>query len=115
MQMDRSEYAAGEHQRLHETRYFQSENRAVGRFSCGSFTNWIVSLDGKYVLLATAATEPVLQRLRIADHHMDTITKLEKFTRVVNLGWTQLRVAPDGSPTFTRSLDSSEIYALTLK
>jgi hypothetical protein len=34
---------------------------------------------------------------------------------VVNHGWTQLRVAPDGSPTLTRSVDSSEIYALNVK
>ncbi len=81
----------------------------------GSFTNWINTPDRKYILLATAGAEPVLQRLRVADRHLETITTLKGFTRVVNLGWTQLRAAPDGSPTLTRSVDSSEIYALNVK
>ena len=84
-------------------------------FLVGSFTNWTNTLDRKYVVLATAGAEPVLQRLRVADRHLETITSLKGFTRVVNHGWTQLRVAPDGSPTLTRSVDSSEIYALNVK
>ena len=84
-------------------------------FLVGSFTNWTNTLDRKYLVLATAGAEPALQRLRVADRHLETITSLKGFTRVVNLGWTQLRVAPDGSPTLTRAVDSSEIYALNVK
>jgi eukaryotic-like serine/threonine-protein kinase len=83
-------------------------------FLVGSFANWTNTLDRKYVLLATAEAEPALQRLRIADRHLETITSLKGFARVVN-GWTQLRAAPDGSPTLTRAVDSSEIYALNVK
>jgi eukaryotic-like serine/threonine-protein kinase len=84
-------------------------------FLVGSFTNWINTPDRKYVLLATAGAEPALQRLRVADRHLETITNLKGFNRAVNLGWSQLRAAPDGSPTLTRAVDSSEIYALNVK
>ncbi len=84
-------------------------------FLAGSFTNWTNTLDRKYLVLATAGAEPVLQRLRVADRQLETIASLKGFTRVVNHGWTQLRVAPDGSPTLTHAVDSSEIYALNVK
>jgi hypothetical protein len=84
-------------------------------FLAGSFTNWTNTPDRKYLVLATAGADPVLQRLRLADRHLETITSLKGFTRVVNHAWTQLRVAPDGSPTLTRAVDSSEIYALNVK
>ncbi len=81
----------------------------------GNFANEINSPDGKYIYVATADTEPSLQRIRVADRHVETITSLKGFTRVMNFGWTQLRVAPDGSPTLTRSVDSQEIYALNVR
>jgi serine/threonine protein kinase len=93
-------------------------NRKTGKwtdFLTGSFSNWVVTHDGKYVVLATAGPEPILQRLRVADHHLETLTALKGFTRLANLSWTQLRVAADGSPIITRAADNSQIYALNVK
>jgi eukaryotic-like serine/threonine-protein kinase len=93
-------------------------NRKAGKwtdFLTGSFTNWVVTNDGKYVVVATAGPEPILQRLRVADHHLETLTALKGFTRLANLSWTQLRVAADGSPIITRAADNSQIYALNVK
>ena len=93
-------------------------NRKTGKwndFLTGSFSNWVVTQDGKYVVLATAGPEPILQRLRVADHHLETLTALKGFTRLANLSWTQLRVAADGSPIITRATDNSQIYALNVK
>jgi dipeptidyl aminopeptidase/acylaminoacyl peptidase len=77
--------------------------------------NLINSPDGKYVYLATAGADPGVVRIRVADRHLETITSLQDFVRVMNFGWTQLRVAPDGSPTLTRALDGPEIYALNVR
>jgi eukaryotic-like serine/threonine-protein kinase len=93
-------------------------NRKTGKWTdllTGAYSNWIATLDGKYVLLVTTGREPVLQRLRVADHHLETLTALKGFTRLPNLSWTQLRVAADGSPVITRAADNSEIYALNIK
>ena len=93
-------------------------NRTAGKwtdFLHGSFSNWVVTHDGKYVFLATAGPEPSLQRLRVADHHLETLTALKGFTRLANLSWTQLRVTADGSPIITRAVDNSQIYALNVK
>jgi dipeptidyl aminopeptidase/acylaminoacyl peptidase len=93
-------------------------NRKTGKwtdFLTGSFTNCVVTHDGKYVVLATAGPEPILQRLRVADHHLETLTALKGFTRLPHLSWTQLRVAADGSPIITRAADNSQIYALNVK
>jgi eukaryotic-like serine/threonine-protein kinase len=93
-------------------------NRKTGKwtdFLTGSFSNWVVTQDGKYVVLATAGPEPILQRLRVADHHLETLTALKGFTRLANLSWAQLRVAADGSPIITRAADNSQIYALNVK
>jgi hypothetical protein len=53
-------------------------------------------------------------RVRIADHHVETIVGLKDFHRVVNDGNTQINVAPDGSPIFTRDTGYQEIYALNI-
>ena len=93
-------------------------NRTAGKwtdFLHGSFSNWVVTHDGKYVFLATAGPEPSLQRLRVADHHLETLTALKGFTRLANLSWTQLRVTADGSPIITRAVDNPQIYALNVK
>ena len=81
----------------------------------GNFSNWINSPDGKYVYFATGGTEPSVRRIRVADHQIETITSLKDFVRVLNFGLTQLRVAPDGSPTLTRAMDTQEIYALSVR
>jgi hypothetical protein len=77
--------------------------------------NWINSPDAKYVYIAAGGAESRIQRVRVADHHIETITSLKDFTRVSNFGFPQLRVAPDGSPTLTRDVDPAQIYALNVR
>jgi hypothetical protein len=65
----------------------------------GDFVNWAVTRDGKYLIFTSGGTEPKLQRLRFADHQVETIDNLKDFRRVVDSaeGLTQLNVTPDGS------------------
>lgn len=84
-------------------------------FFAGTLVNWINSPDRKYVYIATGGREPIVQRIRIRDRRVETIVSLKDFGELSNFGWTQLRVAPDGSPTLTRALDTEEIYALQVR
>jgi Tol biopolymer transport system component len=84
-------------------------------FYSGSFVNWVHSPDRKYVYFATGGKESTIQRIRISDRQVETIVSLKDFSELANYGWTQLRVAPDGSPTLTRALDSQEIYSLQVR
>jgi DNA-binding beta-propeller fold protein YncE len=77
--------------------------------------NQVNSPDGKYVYFFVRGAEPTVQRVRVADHHVEVIASLKEFSRVLNFGWPQLRVAPDGSPTLTRDVDLGQIYALNVK
>ena len=77
--------------------------------------NWINSPDRKYAYVATGGTEPTIRRIRVSDRQVETIVSLKDFAELANYGWTQLRVAPDGSPTLTRALDTQEIYALQVR
>ena len=79
---------------------------------------WNLSPDRKYLYFTTGGAEPKAQRLRFSDHQVETITSLKDFRRVldsVEMGRTQINVAPDGSPVFTRDIGSQEIYALTVR
>ena len=49
----------------------------------GTFANWNVSPDRKYLYLTTGGAEPKVQRLRFADRQIETITSLKDFRRVV--------------------------------
>jgi len=79
--------------------------------------NWNLSPDRKYFYFTTGGTEPKVQRIKFADRKIETITGLKDLRRVIDLVETntQVNVAPDGSPVFTRDIGSQEIYALTLK
>jgi hypothetical protein len=78
--------------------------------------NWAHSLDYKYLYYTTGGAEPNALRIRIADQKVEFITSLRNFRRSLSLvGGTQISVAPDGSPVFTRDLSTEEIYALTVK
>jgi eukaryotic-like serine/threonine-protein kinase len=79
----------------------------------GIFVSWMVSPDRKYLYIATGGAEPKAQRLRLADHQIETITSLKNFRRVADSAGAS--IAPDGSPVFTRDIGSQEIYALTVK
>ncbi len=83
----------------------------------GDFVNWMVSPDGKYLYFTTRGVEPKVQRFRFADRRIETITSLKNLRRVVDriTDSTQINVAPDGSPVFTRDIGTSEIYALNIR
>ena len=84
----------------------------------GNFTSWYLSPDRKFLYFTTGGADPNVKRLRVADHQIETITSLKNLRRVVDsveMGGTQVNVAPDGSPVFTRDIGSQEIYALTVK
>ena len=81
----------------------------------GNIPNWMPSPDGKYLYFATGGAEPKVMRLRVADHQIETITSLKDLHRALNNGDTQINVAPDGSPIFTRDTGYQEIYALNIR
>ena len=56
-------------------------------------------------------------RARFADHKIEEIASLKDLRRVVDSvdQGTQMSVAPDGSPIFTRDIGTQEIYALMVK
>ncbi len=82
----------------------------------GDIGNWYVSPDRKYLYFTTGGTEPKIQRLRFADRQFETIASLKGLRRVEDSAWfgTQIDVAPDGSPVFTRDIGTQEIYALSV-
>jgi len=77
--------------------------------------NWMPSPDGKYLYYATAGTQPEAKRVRVSDGRVEKIVSLVGLRRVDDNGSTQISVAPDGSPVFTRDIGTQEIYALTVK
>ncbi len=78
--------------------------------------DWAHSPDYKYVYYTTDGAEPMVSRIRLADHAVETITSLKGLTRATGPGGnTEISVAPDGSPVFTRKTGTQEIYALTVK
>jgi DNA-binding winged helix-turn-helix (wHTH) protein/Tol biopolymer transport system component len=81
----------------------------------GNFVSLVASPDYKYLYFATGGSEPVVERLRIADHQVETVASLKDFPLVTNFGSAALGVAPDGSPVFTREVSSPEIYALNVR
>jgi hypothetical protein len=83
----------------------------------GNFVNWAVSPDDRYLYFTTGGPEPKAERIRFADHHVEAITSLINLRRVVDPveKATQIDVAPDGSPVFTRDIGTQEIYALNVR
>jgi Tol biopolymer transport system component len=81
----------------------------------GDIENFNPSLDGKYLYYTTGGAEPKALRYRFADHRIETITSLKDLHRAVNFEATQISVAPDGSPVFTRDTGYQEIYALKVR
>ena len=69
----------------------------------------------KYVYYTTGGPEPQVVRIRLSDRKSEAITGLKGIRRAMLIGNTEMRVAPDGSPIFTRDLGTQEIYALTVK
>ena len=97
-------------------RTFDLKTQKWSDLLAGDFVSWAVTLDGRYLVFTTGGAEPKLQRLRFADHKVETIDSLKDLRRVVDANeGTQVNVAPDGSPVFTRDTGTQEIYALTVK
>jgi len=82
----------------------------------GSVSNWAHAPDFKYVYYTTGGADSQVWRVRLADHKVEAITSLKDLPRALGPdGNTQISVAPDGSPVFTRDIGTQEIYALTVK
>jgi len=82
----------------------------------GSVVNWAHSPDYQYVYYTTGGVEPKAMRIRLADHKVETVASLKELRRALGPdGNTQISVAPDGSPIFTRDIGTQEVYALSVK
>ena len=82
----------------------------------GYLVNWVHSPDYKSVDYITGGTDPMLWNVRLADRRVETITSLKGLRRATGpSGNTEISVAPNGSPVFTRDIGTQEIYALTVK
>ena len=75
----------------------------------------MISPDAKYIYFTTAGTEPKVMRLRVADRQLETIASLKDVHQAASGGFTQINVAPDGSPILTRDTGYQEIYALNIR
>jgi hypothetical protein len=76
----------------------------------------IHSPDYKFVDYVRGGADPMLFRVSLADRKVETITSLKGLRRATGpAGNTEISVAPDGSPVFTRDIGTQEIYALTVK
>lgn len=60
-----------------------------------------------------------MKRVRFSDHAVETLGSLKDFQFAayvqVHSADTQVGVAPDGSPVFTRDTGTQEIYGLSVK
>jgi eukaryotic-like serine/threonine-protein kinase len=97
--------------------YFDFKSQKWSELLSGNFVNWCVSLDGKYLYFTTGGVEPQVKRVRLSEGRVEPITSLTGLRRVVDPveQSTQIGVAPDGSPVFTRDIGTQEIYALNVK
>ncbi len=94
---------------------FDLKNGKWSDLIAGNFANSAASPDRKYLYFATTGSEPKVERLRIADHQVETVVTLKDFSRLPYYRGTTLGVAPDGSPILTRDMSSPEIYALNVR
>jgi serine/threonine protein kinase len=83
----------------------------------GEFVNWMPSWDGKYLYCVTRGPQdPKALRIRLIDGHVELITSLKGFPRVVDeSSGTWVGLTPDGSVLVTRDLGTQEIYTVTMK
>jgi len=87
----------------------------LGPSNLGSIVNFTMSPDYKYLCFTTGGADPKVERIRLSDQRSETIASLKDLYRVLNYGFTQVNVAPDGSPIFTRDTGYQEIYALNIR
>jgi hypothetical protein len=106
------------HQELTKFQIFDlktQKSSALGPKDLGVVVNYMISPDGKYLYFTTGGADPKVERIRFSDQRSEIIASLKDFHRVVNKGFTQVNVAPDGSPIFTRDTGYQEIYALNIR
>lgn len=95
---------------------FDLKTQTWSDLGTGEVGNWAHSPDYKYLYYTTRGAEPKAMRIRWADRKVEFIVSLKNLRRALGTGGhTQISVAPDGSPVFTRDIGSQEIYALTVK
>jgi Tol biopolymer transport system component len=111
--------AAGEVDQVEWTTKLVSFDLKTGKWTdlvSDAIGNWMPSPDGKYLYYTTRGPEPRAMRIRLADRQVETLTSLKNLHRFWDFEeGTQISVAPDGSPVFTRDIGTREIYALTVK
>jgi Tol biopolymer transport system component len=97
--------------------YFDIKSQKWSELLSGNFVNWSVSPDGKYLYFTTGGAEPQAKRVRLSEGKVEPIASLSGLRRVVDAveQGTNIGVAPDGSPVFTRDIGTQEIYALNVK
>jgi Tol biopolymer transport system component len=82
-------------------------------------TRWGVSPKYQYLYYTIGGPDPELLRFRLSDHKSQSIASLKGFHFAgftqLHGAETQVSVAPDGSPVFTRDIGTQEIYALSVK
>jgi hypothetical protein len=88
---------------------------ALGPKNLGAIVNFMMSPDGKYLYFTLGGADAKVERIRIADQQLEPVTSLKGFHRVLNGGTTQINVAPDGSPIFTRDTGYQEVYGLKIR
>ena len=95
---------------------FDAKTKTWSDLGTGEVGNFAHSLDYKYLYYASMGAEPKAMRIRLADRKIEFIASLKDFRWALDaIGHTQISVAPDGSPVFTRNIGTQEIYALTVK
>jgi DNA-binding winged helix-turn-helix (wHTH) protein len=82
----------------------------------GPVGNWAHSPDFKYFYYTTRGQDPRVFRVRMADMKPEVVASLKNLDASLGgVGYTQLSVAPDGSPVLAYEVGKQEIYALTVK
>lgn len=96
---------------------FDFKSQKWSDLATGNFVNRELSIDSKYLNYTTGGADPKVMRIRLADRAVETIASLKDLRRVVDPvdDSTQVSVAPDASPVFTRDIGTEEIYALDVK
>ena len=74
--------------------------------------HFYLSPDSKYLFFTTLGKEPKALRIRLSDHAVETVTRLDNLHRIED---ADISVAPDGSLLTTRDIGGQEIYSLNVK
>jgi Tol biopolymer transport system component len=83
-------------------------------FFTDNVENCFLSPDAKYLYYTTGGVESKIERIRLSDHQKETITSIKDFPQWRH-SFTQINMAPDGSPILTRDTSTYEVYALNVR